>query len=320
MSIVSEIDDIEETATLWVMRIDGGALPEEQQRELDAWLEADTRHLGAFVRAQAVWVDLDRVAALAAGRAPAKARTEPWRWQRAAAIAAVTLGLLAALAVVNNRYLAGRESTQVGEVRRLTLEDGSALALNTASVLQVKFDEDMRRVVLREGEASFQVTHDEQRPFIVQAGNVSVRAVGTAFSVRMRPSERRSHRDRRRGGSDAQRCDGARRGGKGRAQPGSRGRNSRATDHGRGVERARGAATLVLAGRAAGVPGRSARHAVAEVNRYSPLPVVIDDPVLGSKSFVGVFRVGDTRAFAQAAATAFDAQLHEENGALHLRD
>src|SRR3546814_4382431 len=27
---------------------------------LDAWLEADSRHLGAYVRAQALWLDIDR--------------------------------------------------------------------------------------------------------------------------------------------------------------------------------------------------------------------------------------------------------------------
>ncbi|MGH8239420.1 MAG: FecR/PupR family sigma factor regulator, partial [Steroidobacteraceae bacterium] len=118
MSIVSEIDDIEETAARWVMRLDGGAAQDADQGELDAWLAADTRHLGAFVRAQAAWADMDRVVALAAGRAPLKREPGSWQWQRAAALAAVTLGLLASLAFVNSRYLAGRESTQVGEVRR----------------------------------------------------------------------------------------------------------------------------------------------------------------------------------------------------------
>ena len=161
MSIVTEIDDIEETAARWVMRLDAGALPELEQRELDAWLAADTRHLGAFVRAQAAWVNLDRVAALAAGRAPLKPQRAQWQWRRAAAIAAVMLGVITSAAFINSRYLAGRESTQVGEVRRLMLDDGSALALNTSSVLQVKFAADERRIVLRRGEASFQVAHDE---------------------------------------------------------------------------------------------------------------------------------------------------------------
>ena len=324
MSIVSEIDDIEETATRWVIRLDGGALQDAEQRELDAWLAADTRHLGAFVRAQAAWIDMDRVAALAAGRAPVKPQPVAWEWQRAAAIAAVTLGLIASLALVSSRYLAGRESTQIGEVRRLTLEDGSALSLNTASVLQVKYADDERRIVLREGEASFQVAHDEQRPFVVQAGDVSVRAVGTAFSVRMRRHD-----------VEVVVTEGVvevvRNGGTSRIAAERVKRNQEVV-----VATAEQGGTKPLAvaaldekeierrlawqdGRLV-FQGEALANAVDEVNRYSQLPVVIDDPGLGRKSFVGVFRVGDTRAFAQAAAAAFDAQVHEEDGALHLRD
>jgi transmembrane sensor len=323
MSIVTEIDDIEETAARWVMRLDGGALLEAEQRELDAWLAADTRHLGAFVRAQAAWVDLDRVAALVAGRAPLEPRPVAWQWQRAAAIAAVTLGVIASLAFVNSRYLAGRESTQVGEVRRLALEDGSALALNTASVLQVKFADDERRIVLRKGEASFQVAHDEQRPFVVQAGNVLVRAVGTAFSVRMRDDD-----------VEVVVTEGVvqvrRNGGTARIAAERVARNQEVVVTTTQQPEATPLAVAALSDkeverRLAWQDGRlvfqgeALATAVAEVNRYSPLPVVIDDPTLGRKSFVGVFRVGDTRAFAQAAATAFDAQVHEEEGALHLR-
>lgn len=324
MSIVTEVDDIEETAARWVMRLDAGTLPEAQQRELDAWLAADTRHLGAFVRAQAAWVHLDRVAALAAGRVPLKPQRPTWQWQRAAAIAAVTLGAIASLALINSRYLAGRESTQVGEVRRLTLEDGSALALNTSSVLQVKFATDERRIVLREGEASFQVAHDEQRPFVVQAGDVSVRAVGTAFSVRMRRQE-----------VEIVVTEGvvevARNGGTARIAASRVARNQEVVVTTAEQPSVQPIAVAALSekeierrlawqdGRLV-FQGEALQNAVAEVNRYSPLPVVIDDPTLGRKSFVGVFRVGDTRAFAQAAAIAFGAQVHEEDGALHLRD
>jgi len=326
MSIVTEIDDIEETAARWVMRLDGGTLPDAEQCELDAWLAADTRHLGAFVRAQATWMDLDRVAALAAGRAPVKPQQTAWQWQwqRAAAIAAVTLGMIASLAFVNSRYLAGRESTQVGEVRRLTLEDGSALSLNTASVLQVKFAADERRIVLRQGEASFQVAHDEQRPFVVQAGDVSVRAVGTAFSVRMRQQEVEVVVTE--GVVEVVRKDSSERVEAERV----------ARNHGVVVATAEQPSAQPIAVAALSdkelerrlawqdgrlvFQGEALANAVAEVNRYSPLPVVIDDPMLGRKSFVGVFRIGDTRAFAQAAAAAFDAQVHEEGGELHLRD
>jgi transmembrane sensor len=262
------------------------------------------------------------VATLAAGRASVKPQPV-WQWRRAAAIAAVTLGVIAGLAFVNSRYLAGRESTQVGEVRRLTLEDGSALSLNTASVLQVKYAQDERRIVLREGEASFQVAHDEQRPFVVQAGDVSVRAVGTAFSVRMRRHD-----------VEVVVTEGVvevvRNGGTSRVAAERVKRNQEVV-----VATTEQGATTPLAVAALNekeverrlawqdgrlvFQGEALANAVDEVNRYSQLPVVIDDAALGRKSFVGVFRVGDTRAFAQAAATAFDAQVHEEDGTLHLR-
>src|SRR3546814_9163491 len=41
----------------------------------------------------------------------------------------------------------------------------------------------MRRVILRRGEASFEVAHNVQRPFVVSAEGLDVRAVGTAFVV-----------------------------------------------------------------------------------------------------------------------------------------
>ena len=91
MSTVIETDDIDETAARWVMRMDRGELGEAEQRELDVWLEADSRHRGAFVRAQAIWCDLDRVAALSAGTVTAQPQLSHGTaaGQRAAAVAAL---------------------------------------------------------------------------------------------------------------------------------------------------------------------------------------------------------------------------------------
>ncbi|MBL8271145.1 FecR/PupR family sigma factor regulator, partial [Steroidobacter sp.] len=55
---------ISDVAARWAVRSAAGTLSSEEQRELDAWLEADPRHRGAYVRARAQWVDLDRLAAL----------------------------------------------------------------------------------------------------------------------------------------------------------------------------------------------------------------------------------------------------------------
>ncbi len=94
MNTVIGKDDIDGIAARWVMRMDRGELGETEQRDLDAWLEADSRHRGAFIRAQAIWCDIDRVAALGAGEL--MSAPQP-RWsaaslQRAAAIAACAIG------------------------------------------------------------------------------------------------------------------------------------------------------------------------------------------------------------------------------------
>jgi transmembrane sensor len=72
----------------------------------------------------------------------------------------------------------------VAQNRNITLPDGSTVALGGASTLTTRFSHGERRVELGGGEAFFQVLHNTQRPFIVNAGNVSIRDVGTAFDVR----------------------------------------------------------------------------------------------------------------------------------------
>lgn len=64
-----------------------------------------------------------------------------------------------------------------------TLPDGSRIELNAGAEIEVAFTDEFRRVVLRNGEAHFQVAKDAQRPFVVSAGAIEVRAVGTAFAV-----------------------------------------------------------------------------------------------------------------------------------------
>lgn len=65
------------------------------------------------------------------------------------------------------------------------LPDGSLVELKLGTRLMVDFSDSVRRVVLESGEAHFSVTKNPARPFVVVAGEVEVRAVGTAFAVGM---------------------------------------------------------------------------------------------------------------------------------------
>ena len=78
-----------------------------------------------------------------------------------------------------------RYATTVDGYERVNLADGSMLELNSSSEVGVQFSPAERRVRLVRGEAHFTVAKNKARPFLVEAGGVAVRAVGTAFNVRL---------------------------------------------------------------------------------------------------------------------------------------
>ncbi len=85
-----------------------------------------------------------------------------------------------------NRWLADQH-TATGEIRAITLADGSTLTLNTASAADVRFDATQRLIVLRQGEILIETAHDQHataRPFLVDTTHGRIRALGTRFSVR----------------------------------------------------------------------------------------------------------------------------------------
>jgi len=96
--------------------------------------------------------------------------------------------LVAAVGTAIWRYAQDVElyRTRLGERRAVRLADGSRIHLNTASTVEVSLRKDSRRVRLVKGEALFEVAHDPSRPFLVDAGAAKLRAVGTAFNVRIR--------------------------------------------------------------------------------------------------------------------------------------
>jgi transmembrane sensor len=68
---------------------------------------------------------------------------------------------------------------------KVTLSDGTVITLNSETVLKYPpaFTGKTREVYL-DGEAFFDVTKDHDHPFIVHAGKMSIRVLGTAFNIR----------------------------------------------------------------------------------------------------------------------------------------
>lgn len=121
--------------------------------------------------------------------------TASWRWRAAPFAPALAAAAAVLLAVAGWFWWTARAgvfhqdyATTVGGYSRLTLPDGSIVDLNSESHLEVSFSEAERRVSLVAGEAHFSVAKNPARPFLVHAGGVQVRAVGTAFNVRLDPA------------------------------------------------------------------------------------------------------------------------------------
>jgi transmembrane sensor len=76
-------------------------------------------------------------------------------------------------------------TTSVDGYQRISLSDDTVVELNANSEMRVNYTDAERRVRLLSGEANFVVAKNPQRPFWVEAGALSVRAVGTEFNVRL---------------------------------------------------------------------------------------------------------------------------------------
>jgi transmembrane sensor len=318
MVVVAKRNEIDAAASRWAVRLDAGDLSHGEQAALDAWLVADPRHEGALARAEAIWLDLDRVSALERA-APERARPRNpgfthWRLAATLAVSIATASISGAAAYDR---LAGREATSIGEIRHIVLDYRGRVEDQAGAVVQVRYQRGERRVIVRRGAAAFQVAAGDPRPFVVKARNLSLDAAGANFAVDVGPgdvavnvADGRVKAARRTSGGAFETCYL----GRSRrlvAEADIPLRPSKISDAEMTRELAWRRGVLMF-------DGERLADAVQQLNRYSRTPILIEDPALGDRTFVGVFQVGDSRAFAQAAATTFDARVVEENGALRL--
>ncbi|WP_222926949.1 FecR family protein [Sphingomonas gilva] len=297
-------------AARWAILLDSGSLTPEQQAEFDAWLAADERREGSLLRAEAALVYLDRGRALAGASQAAPPHPSDTRsiFSRRGFLVGSALAGTVAVGVTGLSFIQPSEeiATAVGEVRRLPLADGSVATVNTASRLAIAMQPERRQITLEDGEAWFEVAHDAERPFVVDAGDVRVQAIGTAFSVRR-------HAD----GVDVLVT-------KGMVETWRVGRESERTRVGAGERTfvARGPSPVsvqaagpeierALAWRSGGLAldGEPLAYAVAELNRYNRHQLVIVDAALGRRPIVGYFRTSEPENFARSVAVLLDAQI-----------
>ena len=304
-------------------RLDRGPLSQEEAQAFDTWLAGDVRRRGALLRAgaisilsqsgQALGPNFDP--ALFAGpkpRPPAMSRRRMLAWAGGAAAVAVPLAVLGVSAPA-----AGAISTGLGEVRLVTLDDGSTVMLNTRSAVRVRYSDSARRVQLLYGEAYFTIVRDPGRPFIVDGAGAPLRTARGAFRIRKldgKPVDILVDQ----GGVDL-----------GEAEKPV-------------VMQAR--TRLVVPQFAFGAPaptpqaispdlvsrelawregkiafeGEQLDQAAAEFARYSRTRIEIRDPALGREPVTGLFSASDPVGFSRAVAEVFGAQIEQRRDAVVL--
>jgi transmembrane sensor len=190
---VSDDELIEARASRWLAARDAGDATAEEAAEFSRWLDEDIRHRVAYLRLEASWRRADRLR----GLRPLDRAVDPdlltapaprCVWPAALA-ASLVVAVLGGLWAWQQHFSWQHYETRIGGFSRIVLDDGSIIDLNTNSEVRVRLGES-RDVRLLRGEGHFQVAPDKQRPFTVAAADAAVRAVGTAFTVRLRERER----------------------------------------------------------------------------------------------------------------------------------
>ncbi|GAA0661356.1 transmembrane sensor [Sphingomonas insulae] len=294
-------EDIADQAAAWVARMDVGEWSDSQEAELERWLSQDKRCSGALLQAQALWLSIDpQVNAVALAGEPALIKRRAFVLGGTGLVAASLAGLL----FWNRSSTVFR--TDLGEIRQVPLADGSSTAINTASEIEITLSKGRRDVRLAKGEAWFKVAKDPARPFVVEAGGVWVRAIGTAFSVR-----------RREEGVDVLVTEGVVEAWAGenrrpllrltagqRAYIGEDAEVRLEAETPSVVDR-----TLAWRQGSIDLDGDTLAGAVNEFNRYNRRKIVLIDTRLASRQFDGTFRTDEPEAFAQAVGTIFNVPI-----------
>ncbi|MBU6248629.1 MAG: FecR domain-containing protein [Xanthomonadaceae bacterium] len=174
----------------WWLRLRADDASERTTGQWLDWVERDPVHLDAFEQVAALAERLASAGAVTRDRLVAEfvpARVGP-RWRIPAAVTAAAAVLLAlGLAYLARTGAPGpmqRYASGVGGRQAIRLADGSQVDVGAATTLRARVGRAGRSVELDRGEAFFRVVHDARRPFVVQAGAVTIRDIGTAFDVR----------------------------------------------------------------------------------------------------------------------------------------
>ena len=324
-----------EVAALWCIRLSEGDMEAAEWEEFDAWL-AQPGNADLLQKAASIWEATGEVGnwpnmlAMRAQALEDVARATRQRWWRmvaprwigqiparaawamaASVLLVVTLGLTL-LAIQPRTY-----ATQVGERQLAVLEDSSRVSLDAATKVQARMKETGRQIELLEGRAKFDVAKDSLRPFTVAVGDKLVVAVGTSFSVELIDGQVRvilyegqvEVRDRSDTVSAGQATSR-----RYLLSAGSELIDTVGTAAPAKISQPDLTQTLIWEQGLLSFDREPLASAVERMNRYSPRPIRVVDPKLGSITIDGIYKAGDVGAFVEGVTALYPVRRKEGAG------
>jgi transmembrane sensor len=309
---------IDSRASDWVVRIDRG-LTEAEREALERWLGSDLRHRGALARVQALWVQAERARVFPRegellDYLTKQSRPRPLAWL---AVACMVLIIVTAFYGLSRYTRTDITASATNEIVHVQLGDGSRVTLQKGSRVSVEYRLLKRLVRLESGEALFEVAKNSRRPFIVEAGDIRVRAVGTAFDVD-RWADSTVDVVVTKGTVDVWRQS------KGAHPPlrlvaGSRAHITPLGTDTLGEPQFAEVPAPTVDPAVIELNGLTLGEAAAEFNRHNRQTVVISDPRIAAQRVVGRFQASDPAAFVAAAAAMLDAHVRSDDQRLILQ-
>lgn len=300
------------TAAEWFAARRGG-MDAKLDRQFRDWLRQDPAHGEEYALCEITW----EVSHDAAKGMPEPAKH--WSWHgalpaRRAAAFAVSAAAVATIAIWFWPPATLAYATAAGEQRTVALPDGSRVTLNTRTQIAVRLTRHAREVVLRRGEAFFEVAKDPARPFTVRTSLGSARAVGTRFDVYL--EERRLSVTTEEGEVQVD-----------SAVPG----NGVLVDAGRHAELRSGmtravvepadlSAALGWLARRLEVDNQPLGEVLEDFSRYTSMPLRADTPAIAALRVSAVLRSGDLDALQATLKGAFGLEVRQRGGELVVMD
>lgn len=192
----AEYDAATDAAAQWCMRLHASDCSAAERSEFEHWLKAHPLNAVEYEAMLEIWDMSEHIEPVVPALFVPEVRSAPlaraqkaagWNWQRYAAAAAVVALALPVAGFIgwNQGWIPNAYQTYQadGTTRLVTMDDGSRVELNLGTRLTFANYKDRRSVVLDKGEAFFEVSHDAQHPFVVSAGQGSIKVTGTKFNV-----------------------------------------------------------------------------------------------------------------------------------------